>query len=275
MDEDIIVWYGNLTCFTKEEWCEMSDENMKLHEILKLNEFKNISLVGAGGKTTFINKITDELRKKKMILVSSTASFIEPDVTAYDFIDYSYGRDYDFKGIKRPGIYIIGITKSQEDLLVGLSVEQVDKLAIDFDNSIIECEYANGRPLKGFRDFEPIIPKTTDLTVGIIDIHSLGILVNSNNIHHLDKFIELTGSKIGSLVTINDLKEVINNEKALFKKAVGKRVLFINKVETEMDKALCEKLTKVIDKKRLNLIIEGSLKDETYHISYENQFHRT
>ena len=253
----------------------MSDQNMKLQEILKLNEFKNISLVGAGGKTTFINKITAELRKKKMILVSSTASFIEPDVTIYDFIDYSYGRDYDFKGIKSPGIYIIGVTKNQEDLLVGLSAEQVEKLAVDFDNSIIECEFANGRPLKGFRDFEPVIPKTTDLTIGIIDIHSLGILVNSNNIHHLDKFIELTGSKIGSLVTIADLKEVINNDKALFKNAVGKKVLFINKVETEIDKSLAEKLIRVIDKKRLNLIVEGSLKDETYHISYENQFHRT
>lgn len=253
----------------------MSDENMKLHEILKLNEFKNISLVGAGGKTTFIKKVTAELRKRKMILVSSTASFIEPDVTVYDFIDYSYGRDYDFKGIKRPGIYIIGITKNQENLLVGLSVENIEKLAVDFDNSIIECEYAKGRPLKGFRDFEPLIPKTTDLTIGFIDIHSLGMLINSSNIHHLDKFIELTGSKIGSLVTISDLKEVINNDKALFKNAVGKRVLLINKVETEMDKALADKLIKVIDKSRLNLIIEGSLKDETYHISYENQFHRT
>lgn len=251
----------------------MSDDHMKLHEILKLNEFKNISLVGAGGKTTFINKVTAELRKRKMILVSSTASFIEPDVTVYDFIDYSYGRDYDFKGIKKPGIYIIGITKNQEDLVVGLPVENIESLAADFDNSIIECEFANGRPLKGFRDFEPIIPKTTDITIGFVDIHSLGMLINSTNIHHLDKFIELTGSKIGSLVTIADLKEVIDNDKALFKHAVGKRVLLINKIETEMDKILAERLIKAIDKSRLNLIIEGSLKDETYHISYENQFH--
>ena len=251
----------------------MTNEKLKLNEILKLDRYRNISLVGAGGKTTLIKRLTFTLKKTKMILISSTTSFTEPDVTKYDFIDYFYDHDYDFKEITKPGIYIIGTTKKQENLILGLSVEVIEKIAADFDYSIIECDFANGRPLKGFRDFEPVIPKTTDMTLGIIDIHSLGLLVHASNIHHLDKFIELTGSTIGAMVTIPNLKEIIDNKDALFSNAVGKKVLFINKVEKVLDQALAASLLEAIDKSKLNLIIEGSLQDETYHIVYENHYY--
>lgn len=243
-----------------------------LHEILKLNKYPNVSLVGAGGKTTLINKLTESLRKKKKILVSSTTTFIKPEITMYDFMDYAYHKDYDLGSINRPGIYIIGKGKNLEDLVFGLSTEDIENLADGFDHTIIECDFSNGRPLKGFRDHEPKIPSTTDITIGVLDIQSLGLMVNATNIHHLDKYLELTGSSIGSLVTIGHLAEIVNDKMALFKNAVGKKVLYINKVEKEMDEALALNLFETIDLSDIDLVIEGSLIEDRYFVLYEKQY---
>ncbi len=131
---------------------------------------------------------------------------------------------------------------------------------------------SNGRPLKGFREFEPRIPATTDITVGVLDIQSLGLLVNAANIHHLDKFLELTESSIGSLVTIQHLAKIVDDDEALFKNAVGKRVLYINKVEKEVDQALALSLFETIDVSKLDMVIEGSLIENRYFVLYEKGY---
>lgn len=241
-----------------------------METILKLKKYKDIALVGAGGKTTLVNRLTELLRHQHKILVSSTTIFLKPNSTSFDFIDYYYDQEYDLSVIKDKGIYMIGRGRTQEDLIMGVEKEDIEYLSGGFDHTIIECDFSNGRPLKGFRDFEPVIPNTTDVTIGIIDIQSLGLLVNSKNIHNLDKYIELTGSAIGSLVTINHLAKIVDDENALFKNAVGKRVLFINKVEKELDQALALSLYEAIDLNRLDMIIEGSLIMDRYDVLYDN-----
>ncbi len=241
-----------------------------MENILKLSKYKDIALVGAGGKTTMVNRLTESLRKEHKILVSSTTTFIKPSITSYDFIDYYYNQEYDLGAIGENGIYMIGRGRTQEDLVMGVKKEDIEYLSDGFDHSIIECDFSNGRPLKGFRDYEPIIPNTTDVTVGIVDIQALGLVVNSANIHNLDKFIELTGSTIGSLVTIKHLAKIIDDKNALFKNAVGKKVLFINKVEKELDQALALSLYESINLDQLDLVIEGSLVMERYDVLFDN-----
>lgn len=242
-----------------------------MEKILKLSNYKDIALVGAGGKTTLVNRLTESLRKTDKILVSSTTTFIKPNITSYDFIDYYYNQEYELTSIIHPGIYMIGRGRTREDLVMGLCKEDIEYLSNGFDHAIIECDFSNGRPLKGFRDFEPVIPSTTDLTIGIIDIQALGLLVNSQNIHHLDKYIELTESTIGSLVTINHLAKIVDDENALFKNAVGKKVLFINKVEKELDQALALTLYETIDLNRLDMVVEGSLIMQRYDVLYDKE----
>ena len=106
----------------------------------------------------------------------------------------------------------------------------------------------------------------------MLDIQSLGLMVNATNIHHLDKYLELTGSSIGSLVTIGHLAKIVNDKMALFKNAVGKKVLYINKVEKEMDEALALNLFETIDLSDIDLVIEGSLIEDRYFVLYEKQY---
>lgn len=243
-----------------------------LSDLLKLKEYQNIALVGAGGKTTLINRLTESLRKKSKILISSTTTFIKPAVTMYDFIDDAYHEDYQMDGLTKSGVYIIGKGKNLKNLVFGLSCKEIAVLSPWFDHSIIECDFSNGRPLKGFRDSEPKIPEDTHATIGVLDIQSLGVQVNAKNIHHLDKYLILTGSSIGSLVTIEDLKKIIEDPKALFKNAKGKRILYINKVEKELDQALTKSLVGQLDLTKVDLVVAGSLVLNRYEILYQESF---
>ena len=243
-----------------------------LAELLQLQKYHDVALVGAGGKTTLINRLTESLRKKKKILVSSTTTFIKPTETMFDFIDVAYSEDYDLSSYEKTGIYLIGRGKNLKDLVMGLEIPDIERISAHFDQTIIECDFSNGRPLKGFREFEPEIPETTDVTIGIVDIQALGLQVNSKNIHHLDRYIELTGASIGSLVTIQDLVKIVENSKALFKNAKGKKVLYINKVEKAVDQALATTLLEALNVDNLDLILEGSLVDNRYDILYEGNY---
>lgn len=243
-----------------------------LAEILKLHKYHDVALVGAGGKTTLVNRLTESLRKRKKILISSTTTFIKPAETMFDFIDVAYNEDYDLSAYEKPGIYMIGRGKDIKDLVLGLEVSDIERISAHFDQTIIECDFSNGRPLKGFRDYDPEIPETTDVTIGIVDIQALGLQVNSKNIHHLDKYIELTGASIGSLVTIQDLVKIIENDNALFKNARGKKVLYINKVEKEVDQALATTLLESLNVQKMDLILEGSLVENRYFVLYEGNY---
>lgn len=230
-----------------------------LTQILRMDKYRDIALVGAGGKTTLINTVVAGIRHSKKILVSSTTLFPEPDESSYDFIDYSFRDDYSLDSIQDKGVYILCKGRTTDRFLVGLDREEIEKVAGAFDNTIIECDYSMGRPLKGFRISESNIPVTTDLTIGVLDIQSLGMEIKNENIFHLDKFLDITGSKIHGLVTLENLRTIVDDPMGLFLKAYGKRVLFINKVEKELDYVFSQRLLEVIDLSRIDMVIAGSL----------------
>ena len=66
------------------------------------------------------------------------------------------------------------------------------------------------------------------------------------------------------------MAKIIDDKNALFKNAVGKKVLFINKVEKELDQALALSLYESINLDQLDLVIEGSLVMERYDVLFDN-----
>lgn len=218
---------------------------MKLKDALNLESGAVISIVGAGGKTTLMFNLAEELRAENKILVTTTTKIYYPEKHQFDFITVDK-KDYDhYNNKKQKGIYVYGSGINNEDKVIGLRSEVLEDQIPHFDYVLIEADGSKGKILKGWRNKEPIIVSKTNKTIGVLNIKSIGKKINEENIHRVNKFINITDSKEEELINIEHIISLIFHKSGLFKDAVGERILFINMVEKE-DYNLAKKLVQRI-----------------------------
>lgn len=240
---------------------------MKLSDYIGLNKKDIISFVGAGGKTTMMFKLAEELRANNKVLVTTTTKIYLPSEEKYDFICTDSEILPGCITMKENGIYILGLGVNQENKILGLSCKELDELAPHFDYILIEADGSKKKQLKGWNEFEPIIYGKTTKTVGILDIQSFGMVINEDKVHRSKIFREITGSQEGEIVKLEHLCKVVTHPLGLFKGAQGEKILYINKVEEPGNLILAKLLVKEInlkDEELLNKVFMGSLKTDLY-----------
>lgn len=240
---------------------------MKLNNYIGLKKNDILSIVGAGGKTTMMFKLAEELRLSNKVLVTTTTKIYIPLEDMYDFICTDKKMFSRYIDMKENGIYVLGLGINENNKILGLSTKELDDLVPHFDYILIEADGAKGKQLKGWNEFEPVIYEKTTKTVGIIDIQACGIQICENNVHRSKIFCEITDATEGQNVKLQHLYKLMVHPQGLFKGAQGERILFINKVERPADFTLAKLLVKEINlkhKKLLNKMFFGSLKNNVY-----------
>lgn len=208
---------------------------MNLIDTFKINNKDIITIIGAGGKTSLMFSASSLLRNDYKVLVTTTTHIYIPDNNLYDkIIMLTHFENENYNNIlqnNKNGVYVIGSHIVNNSKIKGLTFDMLDKITPYFDVVIIEGDGSKEKSLKGWNDNEPVIyPKTTK-TIGIVDISSIGIDINEENIHRVDKFLEIINDYSNNKVNIEHLEKLILNEKGLFKFSKGEKILFINKVE--------------------------------------------
>ena len=208
---------------------------MNLIDTFKINNKDIITIIGAGGKTSLMFSASSLLRNDYKVLVTTTTHIYVPDNNLYDkIIMLTHFENENYNNIlqnNKNGVYVIGSHIVNNSKIKGLTFDMLDKITPYFDVVIIEGDGSKEKSLKGWNDNEPVIyPKTTK-TIGIVDISSIGIDINEENIHRVDKFLEIINDYSNNKVNIEHLEKLILNEKGLFKFSKGEKILFINKVE--------------------------------------------
>lgn len=141
-------------------------------------------------------------------------------------------------------------SKVNHPKIKGLTFDQLDKITPYFDIVIIEGDGSKEKPLKSWNDNEPVVYHKTTKTIGVVDISSVGLYINEENIHRLEKFLKIIdkGSKIINkdletnnkeslkVVELEHVKNLVLHENGLFKIYSGDKILFINKVENNNNK---------------------------------------
>lgn len=208
---------------------------MNLIDTFKINNKDIITIIGAGGKTSLMFSASSLLRNDYKVLVTTTTHIYIPDNNLYDkIIMLTHFENENYNNIlqnNKNGVYVIGSHIVNNSKIKGLTFDMLDKITPYFDVVIIEGDGSKEKSLKGWNDNEPVIyPKTTK-TIGIVDISSIGIDINEENIHRVDKFLEIINDYSNNKVNIEHLEKLILNENGLFKFYKGEKILFINKVE--------------------------------------------
>lgn len=244
---------------------------MELKDLLGLRKGDVISIVGAGGKTTLMYSLAEELRAENKVLVTTTTKIYMPEKEYYDFL--IIGKDGYDKFNKGNGVYVHGKSVRNENKVSGLDENVIDGEISFFDYILIEADGSKRKPIKGWNETEPVLIGKTTKTIGIISIEVIGREINEYNVHRVEKFMEITNSKKNESITIEHLTSLIFHDKGLFKGSKGEKILFINKIEGHNEATLAYKLLNCIREKNKNCIdkiIIGSLKRKEYELKLES-----
>lgn len=242
---------------------------MLISNILNLKRGSVISIVGAGGKTSLMFNLSEELRNNNKVLLTTTTKIYNPNKIYYDFMCIGEKNCYIYDHIKQNGVYVYGKCINNDNKLIGFSKNFLVEKFKYFDYSLIEADGSKRKPIKGWKDGEPVICKNTTKTIGLLDISCINKIINDFNVHRVSYFLKITNGKLGEKISIPMISSLIAHPLGLFKDSLGERILFINKVESQHDIFLSYELIKhilTISNSFIDKIVIGSLKEKNYNL---------
>ena len=217
---------------------------MMLHEALGMSLHKPavISLVGGGGKTAAMFLLARELKELgKKVLVTTTTNIGVPEPGQCDIALLEGCTDLGQLATLPAGtIVCLGSGLLHGKICKVKSVEPafIDELHASgwFDCILVEADGAKRKPIKAPADYEPVIPESTTLVIGVIGLDALGKEISEENIHRLELFCACTGKNPGELIDRQSIIELILAEKGLFKGAPpsSRKVVLLNKADNEL-----------------------------------------
>ncbi len=233
-----------------------------------------ISLVGAGGKTTLMFRLAQELsRGGKRVVTTTTTKILEPlsEETGYLLVDPDEEKIKDFvrREIEQYRHITVAMERLESGKLKGISPNLVDGLwgLGGMDAIIVEADGAAGRPVKAPRENEPVIPPSTTLIVAILGVDAVGKKLDDENVFQPERVSKVTGIRVGESVTDEAMAALITHSEGVFKGApFSSRVAaFLNKVDIPEGVAKAKSIAqKIFDKgnRKIERVILGQLKSE-------------
>jgi len=205
-----------------------------------------ISIVGAGGKTTLLNYLSNKYSQDSSVLMTTTTKIFIP--LNYDYLYY----DIKFLDIVslplKNSLYIVA--PKFKDKLSSLPLKDLEILIKYFDYTFIEADGSNMKPLKGWNENEPVICNDTTITIGVIDLTQIGKPIDEKFIHRIDLFCKLIDKKVGDILTIDDYIKIILKKDGIFKNSKGKKIIFFSKEDLIKD-------FNIIDEIKVKLKVEN------------------
>jgi len=182
-----------------------------------------VSVIGCGGKTSLINHIA-KCNKDKKVLISPTAKMfpiISADVVLCDTLDDCLRHE------PHVGIQCLGQKNKETGKLEALPEQVLADMVPHYDIVLLEADGSRSLPFKGWRDDEPVVPKYSTHTVGLVTLDSLGCKATEENVHNLCEFLSLTGLNKGDIITQEAVETMVCSPHGMFKNAVGEKYLIV------------------------------------------------
>ncbi|MEW8974350.1 MAG: selenium cofactor biosynthesis protein YqeC [Tissierellaceae bacterium] len=201
----------------------------KIEDILNIGKKEVISFVGAGGKTTTIQRLSMKLRKIGKVLSTTSTAIMKPSKDDYDVIyigEIPYEYLPDMKSITVYGEY------EQNGKLGSKDISKIDELIARgiFDYILIEADGANRRPIKAPNTYEPMISEFTTTTIGVLGVECLNRRIGEIA-HRPELFSKIVHKDIYDFIDYEDILKLTLHKEGLFKNSEGRKILFLNKVE--------------------------------------------
>lgn len=233
-----------------------------------------ICFVGAGGKTSTMFRLSQELsQKNKNVLITTTTAVYFPEKKSFDNIIISEQEDIGiFDGIIGSGITVLGKAISPEGKLLGVNPKFLNTIFLKgmFDFILIEGDGSKGRPVKAPAEHEPVIPSHTTKLVGLVGVDCVGKTVSKENVHRPEHFCRIVGCSEGDLINIEMIGKLIIHNQGLFKATPeqSEKYLILNKVDVESERRIAIDITQQLFK--IGFKLEGIVISSTLNLTFQN-----
>ncbi|MDO5048100.1 MAG: selenium cofactor biosynthesis protein YqeC [Anaerococcus sp.] len=182
---------------------------MDFSEVFNIKKTDIISIIGSGGKTSLMNKLAKDLRKKGRVLITTSTKIKRPKDYEADFI---YDSFEDFRiGNKKNFIIALGKLIKEVGKFSAVKEEDLLKIKNNFDYLLIEADGARNLPMKMWKDTEPVIYGSTSKVILVFSAKLIGEKISKDFIYNYKAFRE-------------EIKEELVNEK-VYLKLIKKLVL--------------------------------------------------
>lgn len=187
------------------------------------------AIVGAGGKTTLLYTLAEELRAAGSILLCTSTHIRRPE--QYETVTEPE-EDAIRAALSRHGVVCAGTPAENGKLTApGLDFETLAGLA---DYVLVEADGAHRLPLKAHAPHEPVIPENAGRVILVAGMDGLGRPIRET-CHRPERFAQLAGAAMDDIVTPESIARVIAAE------GFGD-VVYLNKAESDAALAAAAKL---------------------------------
>lgn len=196
-----------------------------------------VSIVGAGGKTSLMFFLA---RRCPWPCLITTTTKIGADQIPDADLCLSYQEFLTgFGEFSNKKVILVTPTLTPEKgKISGFSLElfsefariaKIRKLPI-----INEADGAHMRHIKAPASFEPVVPAETNYLLHMTGLDVLGKQINAENVHRLDEFLEITGTREGDFLDETAIEKAILHPQGGFKNAPAgcKRIAVLNQADT-------------------------------------------
>lgn len=219
---------------------------MTLFETLGLAFPAVVSVVGGGGKTSFIFTLAREAAARGgSVLVTTTTAMFNPECftpgTAVS--DGRFDRLFTGPAAELPGpvpghvLVAAPALVAEGKKLTGYSPEDLAPVLDrrDIDLVLIEADGARMRPIKAPADHEPVVPTQTTLLAGCIGLDCLDHPLDERIAHRPELLAALAGLTPGDPITDQTLLRLAASNNGLFKSRgeLMDTALVLNKADTD------------------------------------------
>lgn len=201
-----------------------------------------IALVGAGGKTSALFGLAEELALTgRDVIITTTTHIRDPRLEqgrTFDQVVFDTPRPRPWDPVRTwPERGRRVVLASSEDPATG-KLRGVDPARIgELDRSgafiLVEADGAKLRPVKAPAPYEPVVPAVTDLVLGIAGLDCLGKPMDEATVHRPELFGLVTGCAPGAPIQLEHLAALARSPQGLFKgtPAGARRALLLNKAD--------------------------------------------
>ena len=198
-----------------------------------------IALIGAGGKTSLMFLLANELQQRGEKIITTTTTRIRhplPEQSARILLDEETDIGQQLEQLlTTTGHVTIAAGRLPDEKLAGLAGNRLQKISArsQADRLLIEADGARSLSLKAPGNNEPVVPDMTDCCIAVIGLDSINKPLTEENVFRPGQISLLTGLQPGEVITPGTVARLITHPRGLFKGCPDKatRIVFLNKTD--------------------------------------------